>query len=305
MNEERKKRAVSPTTSEQREARLLVRSAFALAHELGIGAVLIQADEMSDVRLIQKMETANRLIWLVQSEDFVPPKDLPGKQIVLPIPDTGLSRMSQIKMGLFLAIFNGYIEIEESVLCVCGVAGSERLDTILIANPKRDFPWLRKTKLSPREPLLSTKTFARIVDIALRIAAEGREGRPVGTAFVLGSRKELRPYLRQLVLNPFAGHRASRRSIFQESMLDTVREFAALDGAFVVNRGGTLVSAGTYLDASSSVKVSSGLGARHRAAAAITAVTQSVAVVISSSSRHVTVFHKGQLLIELQEAEEK
>ncbi len=296
----------NPIQSEHREARQLVQSAFNLAQQLSIRTVIIQADEMSDVRLIQKMELTQRLIWLVRKEEFDLPADISAEQKQLQIPDTGLSRMSQIKIGLFLAIFNGFLEIEETVLCVCGVAGSERLDTILIANPKRDFPWLESVKFDGRVPLLATKTFARLIDIALRIAAEGREGRPVGTAFVLGSQSELRPHLRQLVLNPFAGHRPNRRDVQAPNMVDTIREFAALDGAFVVSRTGKFISAGTYLDASSSrIKLRSGLGARHRAAASITAVTNSVSIVVSSSSRHVTVFHQGRILLELEEARDK
>ncbi len=290
-------------TTEHREAQLLIQSAFGLAHQLGLRTVIIQADEMSDVRLIEKMEVSKQLIWLVRTDDFKKSEKIRANQKILSVPDTGLSRMSQVKIGMFLAIFNGFIEIEESVLCVCGIAGSERLDTILVANGKRDFPWLKSLSLVGREPLLATKEFGRLVDIALAIGAEGREGRPLGTTFILGSRAELKPHLRQLVLNPFSGHRAKRRDIHSSEILDTIREFAALDGAFIVNRKGVLLSAGTYLEAESNrVKIRSGLGARHRSAAALTAVTNSVALVVSSSSRHVTVFHRGQTLLELQEA---
>ena len=268
--------------------------------------MIIQADEMSDVRLIQKMSVTERLIWLVRSDQFVLPEEIQADQKVVSIPDTGLSRMSQLKIGMFLALFNGYVELEESVLCVCGGAGSERLDTVMVANPKRDFPWLKSNGIGGRDPLLATKEFGRLVDISLAIAAEGREGRPVGTAFVLGSRAELRPHLKQLVLNPFSGHRPKRRDIHNPEILDTIREFAALDGAFVLSRKGTLLSAGTYLEAEASrVKIRAGLGARHRSAAALTAVTNSVALVVSSSSRNVTIFHRGRILLELEEARER
>ena len=297
---------VTVPVSEQREARLLIQSAFDLAHELGLRTVIIQADEMSDVRLIQKMNVTKRLIWLVRGEEFKQPEYSKVEQRLLPIPDTSLSRMSQVKIGVFLAIFNGFIDPDESVLCVCGVAGSERLDTVMISNPKRDFPWLKQVTLSGREPLLATKEFARLVDIALLIAAEGREGHPIGTTFVLGSRAELRKHLRQLVLNPFSGHRPNRRDIHNPDIIDTVREFAALDGAFIVSRKGKFASAGTYLEAETSrVRLRSGLGARHRSAAALTAVTNSVALVVSSSSRNVTIFHRGQTLLELEDAGEK
>jgi DNA integrity scanning protein DisA with diadenylate cyclase activity len=46
-----------------------------------------------------------------------------------------------------------------------------------------------------------------------------------------------------------------------------------------------------------------GLGARHASAAAITAATPAVAVVVSESSGDVTVFHRGQAILELEKPE--
>lgn len=292
-----------PPRSEHAETKLLVEAAFNIADSLGIDAIILQADELSDVRLIEKLQPQLQLIWVTRAEGFVLPELKHGRQMTLSIPETGLGRMSQIKMGLFLAIFHGYIEIEQSVICVCGVAGSEKLDTVVIANPRRDFPWLKRLDLDGQEPLLAGRAFARLLDIALRIAAEGKEGHPVGTAFVLGNQNELRPHLKQLVMNPFAGHDAKNRNIHRSDLLDTLREFSALDGAIIINNSGNVVSAGTYLEASAKkVKLRSGLGARHRAAASITAVTNAVSVVVSESSRNVSVFFRGQMVLEVKDS---
>ena len=71
-----------------------------------------------------------------------------------------------------------------------------------------------------------------------------------------------------------------------------------------MNRRGVVGSAGTYLDAPiGKGPLSPGLGARHAAGLAITAVTNSTAVVISASSGTVLVYDDGQPILELEPAQ--
>jgi DNA integrity scanning protein DisA with diadenylate cyclase activity len=142
---------------------------------------------------------------------------------------------------------------------------------------------------------------ARLIAIALRLSGEGREGRPIGTVFVLGGGDELSPYLRQLVLNPGEGHPRRSRSIHADDFFETIREFAALDGAFIVNETGVVEAAGVYLEVPRKrIRLPQGLGARHSAAAGITAATTAVAVVVSESSGTVTTFRGGRPVLTLE-----
>ena len=286
--------------SESAETRQLVAHAFVLAQSLAITTLLVQADELTDIRLVEKSRGKQRIVWLTRSD--IPTELLPASDIVLRIPTTHLTRMSQMKMGLFLAVSNAHIDVDTSVLCLSGIAGSERLDTLMITNPQRDFPWFRKHPLRSSRTRSEAKQLARLLDIAIQLAAEGREGHPIGTIFVLGAPQELAPYLRQLVLNPCHGHPARERTIHRPQFFETLREFAALDGAFIVNPRGVVESAGTYLDAPTrKARLAPGLGARHAGAAAITAQTSAFAVVVSSSSGTVTVFRNGQTVLELEQ----
>jgi diadenylate cyclase len=91
------------------------------------------------------------------------------------------------------------------------------------------------------------------------------------------------------------------RNIHNPSFFETLREFAALDGAFVISEKGVVESAGTYLDAPLKRGVlRRSLGSRHAAAAAITAVTHAIAIAVSASSGTVTVFHEGRAILELE-----
>ena len=285
---------------ESRESRELVKAAFDLARSLEISKLLVQADSLRDVRLVERRRHEESIIWLSKGSVELPSSK--SAHAVIDIPETSsLSRMSQIKIGLFLAVLNGYLGLEESVLCLSGVAGTERLDTLLIANPKRDFPWFHKHDVEETRKLVASRAFARILDMALRLSTEGREGRPIGTIFVVGDAKQIAPHLRQLVLNPLEGHPKGRRNIHDPHFLETVRELAAMDGAFVISKTGTVESAGTFLaPPTHKVKLRHGLGARHAAAANFTASTDAIAVVISESSGTITVFHEGNPILELE-----
>jgi hypothetical protein len=285
-----------PDPEEHRETRELVKSAFSLARSLGIKRLVVQADEISDRRLIETLRDDERIIWVARERKQIPVSD-PSKDIVLAMPDAALNRFSQLNLALFLAVLNRHLGPDERVLGLSGVTGSQRLDTLVIAKPARDYPWLQHQK----SEMAVTRHLARLLEIALRFAREGREGSSIGAIFVLGDRSILSSHLRQLILNPLKGHAQAARSIHNPDFLETLRELAAMDGAFVVNRRGVVDSAGTYLNAPvGRGRLSPGLGARHAAALAITTVTDATAVVISASSGTVSVYAGGETVLELE-----
>ena len=110
-------------------------------------------------------------------------------------------------------------------------------------------------------------------------------------------------HAKQMVLNPFHGYSHNLRSLLDPSPAETLKEFALIDGAFIVQADGMVLSAGTYLIPKAvSVRLPHGLGARHQAAAAITVQTQAMAITVSQSSGTVTVFRHGQVVLSLERA---
>lgn len=283
------------------QTQLLVRHAFGLARSLRVGTVLVMADGLRGARAVEDVRGSERLVWLT-SEPGPDGGRSRRNDRVIHIPDTPLTRLSQIYLGLFLAVVTGKVGVDETVICISGMAGRQRLDTLLVATPRRDLPWTRNLGDQASRGLLASHTVARVIGIALRLASEGREGRPIGTIFVVGEMQDLGPYLRQLVLNPFGGHGRRLRDIHKNELVETLREYAAMDGAFVITPRGVIETAGTYLDAPvKRVKMRPGLGARHAAAAAITACTRALSVVVSESSGAVTVYNQGLPILDLQQ----
>lgn len=138
-----------------------------------------------------------------------------------------------------------------------------------------------------------------LVELAVEIAREGREGRRIGTLFTLGDEQEVLARSRPLILDPLLGHPESARHLSNPGLRGTVKELAQLDGAFVVSGQGVVVSACRYLHAiTPGIDLPLGLGSRHIAAANMSATTRAVAVVVSESSV-VRLFCHGELVAEI------
>jgi diadenylate cyclase len=138
-----------------------------------------------------------------------------------------------------------------------------------------------------------------VLDLAIEIAREGREGRRVGTIFTVGAEEAVLEHSSCLILDPLAGHPVEARSITDADLRETVKELAQLDGGFVVGRDGTVLSACRYFEVVRPRRAQPlGLGTRHLAAASISAATGAVAVVVSESSV-VRIYAAGELLTEV------
>ena len=135
--------------------------------------------------------------------------------------------------------------------------------------------------------------------LAVEIAREGREGRKIGTLFVIGDCEQVLRHSRPLILDPLQGHADDVKRITDPEVRETLKELAQLDGAFVVSEEGVVHSAARYIDVQADdVSVPLGLGSRHIAAASITRQTRAVAVVVSESAI-VRVFDDGKLVSEI------
>ena len=138
-----------------------------------------------------------------------------------------------------------------------------------------------------------------LIELAVEIAREGREGKRVGTLFMLGDENAVLARSRSLILDPLLGHPESVRQITNLNLRGTIKELAQLDGGFVVSQAGFVLSACRYLDAiAAEVEVPLGLGSRHIAAANMSAVTKAVGSVVSESAV-VRIFCHGQLVGEI------
>jgi diadenylate cyclase len=144
------------------------------------------------------------------------------------------------------------------------------------------------------------QTLEEVVNLAVELAREGREGRKIGTLFVIGDVDVVSEQSRPLILDPLFGHDDELLRIERAEFRETVKELAQLDGAFLLADDGTFVSAGRFIDVDVSAPENflPGLGTRHAAAASISRTAGAVAVVVSQSSV-VRVFAHGEVRAEI------
>ncbi len=137
----------------------------------------------------------------------------------------------------------------------------------------------------------------RMLEIAIELSVEGREGMPVGTIFVIGDTRRVLKHSHQLIPNPFKGHKIN---VLDRDSKEIIKEFAQLDGAFLIREDGRIVSAGRYLEVEPKVidlMLPPGLGSRHIAAAGITKLTKAMAISLSESGT-IRIFKNGLMLLE-------
>jgi hypothetical protein len=285
-------------------SRHIVQYAQQLARDVSARAVLVYADAIQgDGSLRQLLQTVDfPTILVTRSTDAAV---LPGfeSRIWVTVPDIRMTRAGQVKAAVLVCLARGILHRGDRVVCLSGVDGSRAIDTLFVLNlgtePELFFLFDSAALLADVRP----EVFERVLTLATQLAVEGREGRPVGSLFVVGDSEHVLGQSRSLVLNPFQGYPESQRNILDPTLDETVKEFSALDGAFVVRGDGVLMTAGTQLVPTGPYsRLPSGLGTRHAAAAGITASTLAIAVCISQSTGTVSVYKAGQLVTDIHRA---
>ena len=132
-------------------------------------------------------------------------------------------------------------------MCVLGPSGKSHLDTITIHD--LSFSWSEEFPFDVRS-LIKNRAFyivMAVVDIALDIGALGREGKSVGTTFVVGDEENVLINSHQAVFNPFKGYSRRELMITLPEVVESIKELAKLDGAIIISSNGVVEAAGRNL----------------------------------------------------------
>jgi PAS domain S-box-containing protein len=141
------------------------------------------------------------------------------------------------------------------------------------------------------------EVFDAVFHICTEISKEGREGKQIGTAFLLGDTGNVLQHSRQLILNPFEGHKPENRMATSNDLKEMIKEYAQLDGAFVISGEGVIEAAGRRITIdSSTIDIPKGMGTRHSSVAAITQATNAVGMVVSQSGGKISIFKNGKII---------
>lgn len=308
-DDDKKPAETTPPTITER----LLGHAISLAQESEAAALFVYVDALAGKSWTPPEDLTCR-IFLVSKEE---PEQEDGEEpsaakkaenederiTLLHIPNVAMTRFGQVKIGVLLALTRNLLTSGDRLVCVSGGSETPGLDTLLVVEVGREFDMF----IAPEDqdgiaPLVMPEVLTRVIDIAAELGSEGREGRAVGAIFVVGDTEAVLNLTRPLVLNPFRGYDEHERNLLDPKLEETIKEYSFIDGAFIIRGDGVIESAGAYLKTSGVVdeELPRGLGARHQAAAAITSVTDSIAVTVSQSTGTVTIFRGGRIVTEIE-----
>ena len=290
----------------KQQNRIMVETACAIAKKTRSQGVLLYADMFEDYEALAKIgqEKQTELILACQNDTSFTDANSAFKK-VLRIPDVPLGRINQVKMAVIQALSKGLVKKGDKWVCLSGIPQSKSLDNLLILEFGKEFEIISSSDLPVLSEIVMPEVFETVLNLALELSSEGKEGRkPVGTIFVLGRHEEVFKFSHPMVINPFQGYPEEERNILDPRLRETVKEFSSIDGAFIFREDGIILAAGRHLDASGeNIEIPLGLGSRHRAAAGITRLTDALAIVISEGTGGVRIFHHGKIFMEIEKGE--
>jgi len=271
-----------------------------IATEIEAAAVLLYADVASDLSISAEQKMNFALILVTKGEEEVPEK-FKDSGTILNVPNVHLTRVGQIKIAITKGIATGLFKKGDKLVCLTGIPRFGYVDSMFVIDVGKEFEILTSKDITDIIEGVYPEVFGAVLNIALELAAQGREGRKAGTIFIMGDHEKVLQLSRQMIINPFLGYPEEERNILNPDLKETIREFSAIDGAFIIKDNGAIVTAGRHLNAAlESKEFPRGLGSRHIAAAGISSVTHAIAVVLSESTGNVTVFKNGKIFVSIE-----
>jgi diadenylate cyclase len=281
--------------------KVMIDYAIKIAHEVAADALLVCVDVTKDIATLPEEIKKAIGVIIVTRDDAELPEDVQKYAKKLDVPNVNLTRVGTIKIAIAKGIVLGLFKKGNKIVCLSGVPKFGYADSIFVLDVGKEFEILTSDYITDIIECVQPEVFNTILNIACEIAAQGRESRKVGTMFVIGDDEKVMQLSRQMIINPFLGYTEDQRNILNPDLIETIKEFSAIDGAFIVKENGAIVTAGRHLSAAlDSRDFPAGLGSRHIAAAGITHVTKAVAIVISQSSGNVSVFKNGKLFVTIE-----
>lgn len=178
---------------------------------------------------------------------------------------------------------------------------AENIDSVSVLNLDEHLNRLTGRDLRQLETRVPLDTLKVVVDLAIEIGREGREGKPVGTLFVVGDSRKVMANSHAAGFDPVRGYSRKERNLNDARVREGIKEIAQMDGAIIVSPDGVVEASCRYLDCSAAnVTLSKGLGARHWAAAAISKATNAVAITVSQSNGTVRIFQNGETVLRIE-----
>lgn len=284
----------------------LLRAARFLTDELPADAVLLLTETNLDWDVVLEHLPPDKLLVCAQTGELNSQLHDYNRLNVLDIDPGPTPTQERMSLALLEAVAQEKLRAGAHVVALYNGIGVEPdrpqpIDSISVIHLGEHLERLSAQDLRKLDTQVPLETLRAVVDLATEIGREGREGKPVGTMFVVGDTKKVLSMSRPLNFNPFRGYSAQEKDIRDRRVREQIKDIVQLEGAILIQRDGVAEAACIYIDApAEGITLSKGLGTRHWAAAAITKKTKAIAVAVSQSSGSVRIFQNGTVMLQIE-----
>ena len=271
-----------------------------IADSVGADAVLLLVEGPCDWQKFKKLVDDEKILVAADATEYIEGAAEAGLEtVLLDMPESAVSE--QLTQALLEAVADDLLSPGSRVVALYSGFETDVVDSISIINLGDHLDRLTGQDLRQLETRVPLDTLKIVVDLAVEIGCDGREGHAVGTMFVVGDSRNALTYCRVAGFDPVRGYNRKERNLDDPRVREGVKEIAQLDGAIVVAADNTVEGTCRLIDApAENLTLSKGLGARHWAAAAISRATKAVAVTVSQSSGTVRLFQNGEVMLRIE-----
>jgi len=282
------------------QLKALLSIAARLRKEIQAEALIVLLEGTADFAKLKSLVGETKLIVAADTADQLKGANEAGLLSVrIDMPDAPIyERLSQ---AVLEAVADDLLSPGAKVVALYSGFDVEALDSISVMDLDEHLNRLTGRDLRQLETRVPLDTLKLVVDLAIEIGREGREGKPVGTLFVVGDSRKVLASSHPTGFDPVRGYSRKERNLNDPRVREGIKEIAQMDGAIIVSADGVVEAACRYLDCSAAnVTLSKGLGARHWAAAAISRATNAVAITVSQSNGTVRIFQNGEVVLRIE-----
>ena len=278
----------------------LVGSAVKLAKAVEADAILYLLDKPVDLSVLKKKSNQFPCVIAVGEPEWRDEHEEAGHSVVL-IENTDAPVNDRLAQAVLECVADEFLKPGSTVVAVYSGFDQEQLESITVLTLTEHLGRLTARDLQRLETNVPLETLRTVVELAVDIGREGREGKPVGTIFLVGDHRNVLEDCQAGGFDFTKGYSRKERNLNDAKVREGIKELAQLDGAFVVSADGTVEASCQIIDtARVDLTMTTGLGARHFAAAAISKNTKAISIVVSESNGTVRLFRNGEVMLRIE-----
>ena len=282
------------------EFKAVYKSAVQLAKSVEADALLVLLDAPADWQYLKRMANGEKVVVAADTiEQIEGAREADLDSVVLDMVSSPVHE--KLTQALLESVADDILASGARVVAVYSGFEAGTIDSLSVIDLGEHFGRLTARDLRQLETSVPLDTLKTVVDLAVEIGRGGREGKPVGTLFVVGDAKKVLSYSHPAGFDPVRGYNRKERNLNDRRVREGIKEISQMDGAILVSADGTVEAACRFINApATGITLSKGMGARHWTAAAISRVTKAIAVAVSETNGTVRIFQDGQVMLRIE-----